>query len=206
MAFGRKKRKLLLTGFGSFSGLSFNPSADLIKDLRAEILDLPKLKAKFSLRKTAILKTEYSSSLKYFRRLLRESQADVVVCFGLALGERGFRLEQFAHNRCSLKTPDACGKVPHSPTIEAMGPKRIATTLPLPKLLLALKKNKLAARISKDAGSHLCNFIFYQLLRSAKELGFPEKAGFIHIPLPDQKNSLTKAELLKGVLLILLQL
>jgi pyroglutamyl-peptidase len=78
------------------------------------------------------------------------------------------------------------------------------STLPVDKMVEAVKECGLDGEISLSAGAFLCNHIFYHLQHQLLERGI--KSGFVHLPLvneqlaqyPDQP-SWTLEDLIRGV-------
>ncbi len=185
-------KRVLVTGFGPFPGQPDNPSATLVKALKREFAKAGKTGIR-----CVILKTEYKKSLRRLEKEIADFNPDVVVCFGVAAGEKGFRLETVARNRSSIKLADAAGNYPERPAIIEGARKTYAATLPFSSIKKKLDKAGIRARLSKDAGKYLCNYIFYHA--SARR---DVKCGFAHIPVPSEKT-LTQADLLRGANIIL---
>lgn len=186
------KPRLLITGFGPFPGQPENPSADLVRALKRDKV----LAREFNIR-CAVLKTEYDAGLKRLDKEIADFKPDIVVCFGVAAGEKGFRLETTARNRSSTKLPDAAGVCPGHARIINGGRRTYKATLPFKKAVKTLRSKGIKARLSDDAGSYLCNYVFYHLMA-----GNDVKGGFVHIPVPSRKT-LTKPRLLRGAKLII---
>lgn len=186
------KPRLLVTGFGPFPGQSENPSEALVRALGRDVT----LAREFNVR-CAVLKTEYGAGLKKFKKELEDFKPDIVVCFGVAAGEKGFRLETVARNRSSTRHDDAAGKRPREAHIVKGGRRTLKATLPFRKTAVALRRKGIRARLSRNAGNYLCNYIFYHLMNDGRARG-----GFVHIPEPG-RDTLTKAQLRRGAKIII---
>jgi pyroglutamyl-peptidase len=193
------KPRVLITGFGPFPGQPVNPSATLVRSLRQFFA---REQQRFDLR-AVVLKTEYEGGWQKLQSELNRFKPDVVVCFGVAAGETGFRLEQQARNHCSTEKPDAAGYTPASSTINPDGAISHNATLPLNQIQSDLTAARIDCRMSDDAGDYLCNHVFFNLMARATSEGSPVRAGFIHIPVPDQPDTLSRTKLIKGARLII---
>jgi pyroglutamyl-peptidase len=54
-------------------------------------------------------------------------------------------------------------------------------------LLRAAKSGGLPARLSVNAGDYLCNYLYWHALAAAGKRGGPQKAAFIHVPVPSER-------------------
>lgn len=188
------KPRLLITGFGPFPGQPHNPSAPLVRGLRQIFA---RAQSGFDIR-AVVLKTEYQAGLKKLNTEMRSYKPDIVICFGVAAGETGFRLEQQAQNRCSITHADASGHKPDEATILTGGQASHPSTLPLDKINNALVQSEIPCLLSDDAGDYLCNYIFYHLMAQTVSDNRPVRAGFIHIPMPDHPGTLSRQQLVRG--------
>jgi len=59
------------------------------------------------------------------------------------------------------------------------------STLPIEKMVEAVKECGLESEISLSAGAFLCNHIFYHLQHKLLESGV--KSGFVHLPLVNEQ-------------------
>lgn len=193
------KPRVLITGFGPLPGQPDNPSATLVRGLRQIFAREP---SGFELR-AVVLKTEYATAWQKLKRELETFEPNIVICFGVAAGETGFRLEQQARNQCSTESPDAAGFIPKDSVIQADGALSHNATLPLTQILESLNHAHIDARLSDDAGDYLCNYTFFHLMAHATAHGSPARAGFIHIPSPDLPHTMTRQKLIQGARLII---
>lgn len=101
---------------------------------------------------------------------------DALLHIGVHGGADKIHLERFGTNRtCSLC--DVRG-VRGRGSIDPSGPKKIASTLwprKVPKDFGARDR----VRMSRSAGSYLCNYLLYRSLQEFPKL----KVGFLHVPL-----------------------
>lgn len=179
------RQTILLTGFGPFPGTPDNLSARLVPEV-----------AKRAARRFhahnivhAIFPTEWTQATRQLSDLYDRHRPKLVLHFGVSDRATGFTIETTAHNRCA-STADAAGCLPSAPQVEPGGVESLATRLPAAKIVAHLTSMNLPATLSPDAGSYLCNTVFYRTLHHAVALPRAAHAGFIHIPpgLDDDVN------------------
>ncbi len=167
--------RVLITGFGPFPGAPFNPSAQLAKALaRRRRPALASLDIS-----THVFATRYAAVDHDLKELLAQ-KPDVVLLFGVAGRRRHVCVETRARNAASLIFPDAGGTKPAQQTIEPGAPAAIRGPAPFMRLLQALRQGRVPARLSRDAGSYLCNYVYWHALRGSR--GGRPLVQFVHIP------------------------
>jgi pyroglutamyl-peptidase len=113
--------------------------------------------------------------------------------FGLASRTAHVRIETRARNAVTTLWPDAGRTTARKGSIagheDAMmfGPHT-------DKLLRAALATDIDARLSRNAGSYLCNYLSWRAIEATRREGGPRLAAFIHIPLfprgaPQQRNA-----------------
>ena len=119
------------------------------------------------------MKAKLSSDLK--------NQYDFVFHIGQEPKSSCIQLEEFAVNCATagktLKDLEAATSV-----CEA-GPPAYRSQLPLPAFAQALREDGIPARVSRHAGTFLCNAILYWSRQLIDDLDLSTKAAFVHIPL-----------------------
>ncbi len=168
--------RVLITGFGPFPRAPFNPSALVAKKLaRRRRPALAGLK-----REAHVFATEYSCIDRELPRLFAQ-QPDVVLMFGLAGRARELRVETRARNAMSPLLPDAGRCRPQHGTIEFYGPATRRGAAPFARLAAAVRDRSVRVRVSRDAGTYLCNYAYWRALAAAP--GSRPLVLFVHIPL-----------------------
>jgi pyroglutamyl-peptidase len=114
--------------------------------------------------------------------LCGEEPFHVALLLGVAGRAQGLRLERFAHNRLGRSLPDMDGFVPEAETIENNAPARYETPA-----RLALLRDRLAAGgvpvcLSEDAGSYVCNHVYFTALHAIHQRVLPTTCLFLHLP------------------------
>jgi pyroglutamyl-peptidase len=150
--------RVLITGFGPFPGAPFNPSAALAKALaRRRRPALAGIE-----RATHVFATTYASVDHDLPKLLAQKQKpDIVLMFGVAGRRHQLCIETRARNAVSPLFPDAGGHRPQHGAIVLRGPAALKGNAPFARLASAAGKQ---ARLSRDAGRYLCNYIYWRAL------------------------------------------
>jgi pyroglutamyl-peptidase len=166
--------RVLITGFGPFPGAPFNPSAALAKALaRRRRPALAGIE-----RAVHVFATTYASVDRDLPKLLAQKpKPDVVLMFGVAGRRRQLCIETRARNAVSLLFPDASGRRPRHGVIKLRGPAALTGNAPFARLAGAAGTR---ARLSRDAGSYLCNYVYWRALEQVH--GTRPLVQFVHIP------------------------
>jgi pyroglutamyl-peptidase len=167
--------RVLITGFGPFPRAPFNPSA-----LVAKALARRRRPALAGLKRNAhVFATEYACIDRELPRLLAQ-RPNVVLMFGLAGRARELRIETRARNAMSPLLPDAGKYRPQHNMIEFGAPARRGPA-PFARLAAAVRGRAVPVRVSRDAGTYLCNYAYWRALSAAP--GSRPLVLFVHIPL-----------------------
>lgn len=172
-----RKRTVLITAFGPFPGAPFNPSGPLVRKLayarRPAFADIALI--------GHIFPTSYYAVDKGLPILLERFRPDAVLMFGLATRSRHIRIETQARNVLSA-FPDASRHAAKKLSIMKDAPAHLTMRAPRSVLLHAARRGRIPARLSRDAGRYLCNYLYWRGLESAAQPGGPGLVVFIHIP------------------------
>jgi pyroglutamyl-peptidase len=164
--------RVLITGFGPFPGAPFNPSAALANALthrrRPALAGIE--------RSTHVFATTYASVDRDLPKLLKR-KPDIVLMFGVAARRHQLCIETRARNAVSLLFPDASGHRPRHGVIKLHGPATRTGNAPFARLAGAAGTR---ARLSRDAGSYLCNYVYWRALEQVH--GIRPLVQFVHIP------------------------
>lgn len=164
-----------MTGFEPFGGEEVNPSATVARKAAEELANRG-----YGAR-AAVLPVSFKRAGSELVGLLDENRPVLAVSLGLHGGASHLRLERVAVNIKDAPKPDNDGWQPVDEPIDPEGPAAYFSTLPLRKILERLRGEGIPAAISYSAGTFLCNFAMYTLLRYADLNGYPRRAGFIHV-------------------------
>jgi pyroglutamyl-peptidase len=172
--------KVLVTGFGPFPGAPFNPTGPLVQ--RLSKLRLPRTTIV-----THIFETSYAAVDRDLPKLLKRHRPDSVLMFGLAVRARIVRIETRAQNGLARRA-DAAGNTPRRSAIAAGKPPAMAMSISAQTLLKAVRNTGVRARLSRDAGLYLCNYLCWHATAATTASGGPRLAAFVHVPLVAEKT------------------
>ncbi|MBI1205056.1 MAG: pyroglutamyl-peptidase I [Rhodopseudomonas sp.] len=168
---------ILITGFGPFPGAPFNPTGALVRHLarlrRPALADIRIVPHVFT--------TSYAAVDRDLPRLLADQRPDAVLMFGLHGRATAIRIETRARNALAL-LPDASGKVLRRGVIAPQAPAALTMHMPAQRLLRAAAQAGVPARLSRDAGRYLCNYLCWRATEDVALPGGPKLAAFIHVP------------------------
>ena len=172
--------RVLIAGFGPFPGAPVNPSGVLAQSL------VRRRRPAFSkiTRNVHVFATSYAAVDRDLPKLLGE-KPDIVLLFGVAGRRHQVCVETRARNAVSVLFPDATGWRPSRGTIRPGSPNTLTGNAPFVRMLAAIRASKVPARLSRDAGRYLCNYVYWRALERALH-GYP-LVQFIHIPAASLK-------------------
>jgi pyroglutamyl-peptidase len=169
--------KILIAGFGRFPGSPLNPSG-----LVASRLALRRRPAFAGTHRIAhVFATRYGEVDRDLPALLARERPDMVLLFGVATRARRLRIEELARNRVSVLFPDAGGFRPVGPAI-APGRAALRNPRPIERLVRAARSAGVPAAHSRNAGTYLCNYIYWRAIEAARTPGGPRLVAFVHVP------------------------
>ena len=186
--------KIIVTGFDPFGGEKINPSIECVKALPdIEGVELIRLE----------LPTVFKESAKRLNEVINDVKPDAVLSVGQAGGRPGITMERIAINVDDARIPDNISQQPIDEAIQLDGEAAYFTTLPIKRIVKAIREAGISAEVSNSAGTFVCNHIMYQSLFAATKARKLFNAGFMHIPfIPEQttdKPSLPLEESTKAV-------
>jgi len=177
---------LMITGFGRFMD-GPNCSQILLEALAAQRPELERIwRAPIAFE---LLPVDVEAVRPALERLLRTAAPSHLLLMGQAGGRDAICLERVARNRIDLGVPDSAGRLGTLGPVSAGGPDQMLANWPDPEgVVSAIKAAGAPARLSDDAGGHLCNQTLYLALEAAgKAAEGSLVATFLHLPLlPEQ--------------------
>jgi pyroglutamyl-peptidase len=171
-------KKVLISGFEPFGGSDLNSSQLAVEAISKESLTGLELF-------TVILPVEFDKAAKILLSKIKEVNPEIIIAFGQAEGRKALTPEKIAINLDSARIPDNAGELRVSKVILEAGADGYFSTLPIDKIVEAVKECGLESEISLSAGAFLCNHIFYHLQHQLLESGV--KSGFVHLPLVNEQ-------------------
>ena len=175
--------RILVTGFEPFNGADDNPSARVIEALARD--------GRHGLL-ARVLPVSARRMPGALAGLLAPHRPDVVIGLGEARGATAVRVECVAANRLDCRTADNDGIIIAGGPIVPVGPDALDASLPVDRLIEAIRSAGAACERSTCAGTFLCNQMMYLALHWAALDPRRPLVGFIHLPsLPTQNTSVT---------------
>lgn len=153
---------VVISGFDHYDGIDVNPSFEVPKALGEQGLgassdiDDPLSGVAVTIH-TVGLPISFTEAWPELNRVLEATHPDIVIATGLKRSARGIALE-----RCATNLMDAASR--RTP-IDPQGPAAYWTRLPLRSILRAFTTEDIPATLSSDAGTYVCNSLFYRLMQ-----------------------------------------
>ena len=171
------KKKLLITGFEPFGKDEVNPSWEAVSRLEDIIGDYELTK----LRVPVIFGTAAEQVLSAAETLA----PDMILCIGQAGRRKAVTPERVVINLRDASMKDNAGNQPMDEPVAPEGPAAYFASVPVRKMVNAVKGNNIPCEFSYSAGTYVCNDLFYTLRHHYN--GTETGVGFIHVPyLPEQ--------------------
>jgi pyroglutamyl-peptidase len=170
--------RILVTGFGPFPGAPFNPTMPLVKrltHLRRPALDGVTLSSH-------IFHVTYQTVDRELPDLIKRLRPHALLMFGLASRTAHLRIETRARNAITTHLPDADGSRAQKASI-VRGADALVFGPHTANLLQAARATGIDARLSRDAGAYLCNYLSWRAIEATQQPDGPALASFIHVPL-----------------------
>lgn len=171
--------KALVTGFEPFGGERVNASREALRRLPARIGTLDVVAAE--------LPTSYARSIPVLEAAIVRVRPDVVLCVGQASDRAALSVERVAVNLQDARVPDNDGAQPVDVPVVPGGPAAYLASLPARAIVASLRAAELPVQLSMNAGTFVCNHVFYGLMHLAATGDRTFQGGFLHVPcLPPQ--------------------
>ncbi len=174
---------VLVTGFEPFGGFTVNPSLQVAQALHGEQVAGHEVVA-------VPLPVVFGAAGDALLAAVGRHRPVAVLALGLADGRPDLTVERVAVNVEDADLDDNAGARPVDRPVLPDGPAAYFSTLPLKRLVAALRAGGIPASVSDTAGTFVCNHVFYRLMHALRDV--PEvPAGFVHLPLlPEQAAGL----------------
>ena len=162
------KINVVISGFGPYEDLSINPSYEV--PLALEHAKNGDLESDFGLPEDVEIK-------------VKSVMLPISFANAWPHAARGVQLERCATNIMDANKPDVDNRTPQSVQIVENGPAAYWTRLPLRMILNDFAHSGIASTLSSDAGTYVCNSLFYRLLDWASNNSQKRIiAGFVSFP------------------------
>jgi pyroglutamyl-peptidase len=171
------KLRILITGFGPFPGAPFNPTQPLV----ARLLRLRRPALSDVDLTGHIFPVTYTGVDRELPQLLAKYQPQALLMFGLASRTPYLRIETRARNAVTMLWPDADHARIRKRSI-AGGADAMTFGPHTAKVFRSAHATGIDARISRDAGSYLCNYLSWRAVEATCGGSGPRLAAFVHVP------------------------
>lgn len=171
------KKKLLITGFEPFGKDTINPSWEAVSRLEDTIGD-------YELTKL-LVPVLFGTAAEQVLETAGKCKPDAILCVGQAGGRKAVTPEMVAINLRDASMADNAGNTPRDQPVVPGGPAAYFASVPVRKMVDAMKEDGISGAISYSAGAYVCNDLFYTLRHAFEGTG--TQVGFLHVPyLPEQ--------------------
>lgn len=167
-----QSKTLLVTGFMPFDKNAVNPSWEAVSRLPASV-------GAYRIE-TLLLPVEFERASALAIEKAQALRADAVLCVGLAASRNAITPEALGVNVRDARIPDNAGFQPNGEPIQADAPAAYFSTLPVRRMVDAIRAVGLPAALSYSAGTYVCNDLLYSLLHRFD--GSETRVAFIHVP------------------------
>ncbi|RSX55395.1 pyroglutamyl-peptidase I [Bifidobacterium samirii] len=157
----RRELTVVMSGFDHYDGVAVNPALEVPRMLAAEPIDVDGVTVRVH---PVALPVSFANAWPELRAAIDATHPDIVIATGLKHEARGVMLERCATNLMDASTPDADNATPRREPIDPSGPAAYWTRLPLRSILKDFAGDGIPASLSSDAGTFVCNSLFYSLL------------------------------------------
>ncbi len=164
-------KAILVTAFEAFGGETINPTERVLGMLPDET-------GGYGVRKI-LLPVEFGRAAEIAVSEYDRLKPAAAIMLGQAGGRSAISPETTARNLMNSSAPDNAGHTADHIRISESGPHKLKSTLPVDSIVDVLSAKGIPCEISDDAGTFVCNDLFYRMLEHA---GGEVPAGFIHVP------------------------
>jgi pyroglutamyl-peptidase len=171
---------ILVTGFEPFGGEPVNPALEAVKQLNGQIIAGHRVI-------TNVVPAVKGKSVDVVIESIKAVQPVLVLAVGQAGGRADITVERVAINVDDFRIKDNEGNQPVDEPIAVDGPVAYWSSLPIKAIVERIRLSGIPAKVSNNAGTYVCNHLFYGLMHYLKQQDSPIRGGFVHIPyLPEQ--------------------
>jgi pyroglutamyl-peptidase len=196
----RRPLRILVTGFGPFPGAPRNPTQALVAGLtrlrRPALADVAVIGHVFPV--------SYGAVDRELPELLAHHRPHALLMFGLAARTPHLRIETRARNALTTRWPDRDGRY-NTHGVIVPGTDAMAFGPHTRRLLRAVQACGVEVKLSRDAGSYLCNYLCWRALEATRAGSGPRLTAFVHVP-PVAPGPATTVGLAKAGEALLLQM
>ena len=169
---------IVISGFDPYEGVDVNPAmlvpqalAERWRDPSADEAGCDDLLQDVDVAiSTVMLPVSFANAWPALLDTIEKAQPDIIIATGLKRSSRGILLERCATNLMDAAKPDADNVIP-----------------PLRSILKDFAKHEIPATLSSDAGTFVCNSLFYHLLDWSARQDRRILSGFVSLPIVNEQ-------------------
>ncbi|RSX48689.1 pyroglutamyl-peptidase I [Bifidobacterium callimiconis] len=157
---------VVISGFDHYEDTSINPSAEVCAALESRGVE-PSEDSAGDVRinvTSVLIPLSFQNAWPTLHETIERVHPDMVLATGLKTHAHSVALERCATNLIDATRPDADNIQPRRASIDPDGPAAYWTRLPLRTILHDFSDQNIPATLSSDAGTFVCNSLFYRLL------------------------------------------
>ena len=164
-----RELNVVISGFDLYDGVEVNPAVEVPKAIAEQGLgvssapDDPLEQVAVTVHAVSI-PVSFAKAWPTLKETIEATKPNIVIATGLKHAARGVMLERCATNLMDAIKPDADNVIPRREPIDPNGPAAYWTRLPLRSILNDFTDDSIPATLSSDAGTFVCNSLFYNLL------------------------------------------
>lgn len=164
-----RELNVVISGFDHYDGVEVNPAVEVPKAIAEQGLgvssapDDPLEQVAVTVHAVSI-PVSFAKAWPTLKETIGATKPNIVIATGLKHAARGVMLERCATNLMDAIRPDADNVTPRREPIDPNGPAAYWTRLPLRSILNDFTDDSIPATLSSDAGTFVCNSLFYNLL------------------------------------------
>ncbi|TCD53726.1 pyroglutamyl-peptidase I [Alloscardovia theropitheci] len=180
--------RVVICGFDQYEGVEKNPSRLVTEIITDEGIAFEGASVSVT---SVLLPLSFAHAWPTLQQTLDAVEPHVILATGLKTHARTIALERCATNIIDASRPDIDDVQPKDIRINENGPAAYWTGLPLRDISKVLAKNDIPVTFSSDAGTFVCNSIFYELLEWTSHHK-DTYAGFVSFPHVEKAVGYTK--------------
>lgn len=186
---------IVISGFTPYDGIDVNPAVLVPAAIAKQWADPAQSQAisddllqDIGIGVTHVtLPVSFANAWPTLLESIKRVKPDIVIATGLKRTSRGILLERCATNLMDAARPDADNVIPPRRPINPEGPAAYWTRLPLRSILRDFAKHEIPATLSSDAGTFVCNSLFYHLLDWSAAQDRRILSGFVSLPIVNER-------------------
>jgi pyroglutamyl-peptidase len=173
-------RTILVTGFEPFGGETINASWEAAQRLEG-------WRHGDAVAAARLLPCAYEASVEKLISAIETLRPDALLMTGQAARRGVVCVERFARNLDDASAPDNDGALRRGLRISRAAPDWLEATAPVRTIARAINEKGIQARVSRNAGTYVCNHLYFGALQYLSDKRSAIPAVCVHVPVtPEQ--------------------